>query len=260
MTSNPNPTSPIEEHAHDKGSDRNLTVAFVLPLMIALGITMFYPDVAESYEVDEGEPPILEVTSEVWWYLGLVSSQVIAVMVAVGYFWSDYVRQFPFRVSWLSVPVGIIGVFLWVVLTQLGLEDPILQMLGFDLSRPSFNPFVIQSMPVFLAFMSIRFLLLTLANPMAEELFVRGWLVRWVDDPDFEHIRLNQLSTLALISASLYGIVSHPGEAIAAFVWFGLVTLLMRHTGNLWDCFVAHAITNFLLGVYVIQFQQWQLW
>jgi hypothetical protein len=47
---------------------------------------------------------------------------------------------------------------------------------------------------------------------------------------------------------------------IAALVWFSLVSFLMVRTGKFWNCVLAHAITNGLLGIYVITFHQWQLW
>jgi membrane protease YdiL (CAAX protease family) len=52
----------------------------------------------------------------------------------------------------------------------------------------------------------------------------------------------------------------HPGELLAAFVWFSLVTWLMVRTKNIWDCVAAHAVTNLLLGIYVVTQHQWQLW
>jgi CAAX protease family protein len=52
----------------------------------------------------------------------------------------------------------------------------------------------------------------------------------------------------------------HPGELLAAFVWFSLVTWLMTRTRNIWDCVAAHAVTNLLLGIYVVTQHQWQLW
>jgi len=47
-------------------------------------------------------------------------------------------------------------------------------------------------------------------------------------------------------------VLSHPGEVFAAVAWFSLVTWLMVRTRNIWDCVVAHAVTNLLLGVYVV--------
>jgi hypothetical protein len=46
----------------------------------------------------------------------------------------------------------------------------------------------------------------------------------------------------------------------AAVVWFSLVTWLMIRTGNIWDCVAAHAVTNLLLGIYVLVSHDWHLW
>ena len=50
----------------------------------------------------------------------------------------------------------------------------------------------------------------------------------------------------------------HPGELFAAAVWFSMVTWLMLRTRNIWDCVAAHAVTNGLLGAYVITTGEWQ--
>jgi membrane protease YdiL (CAAX protease family) len=54
-------------------------------------------------------------------------------------------------------------------------------------------------------------------------------------------------------------VIYHP-EKLAALVWFSLVTWLMWRTRNIWDCVAAHAVTNLLLGIYVVTQHQWQLW
>jgi hypothetical protein len=46
---------------------------------------------------------------------------------------------------------------------------------------------------------------------------------------------------------------------LAALVWFSLVTLLMVRTRSMWDCVVAHAVTNLLLGIYVVYSGSWAL-
>jgi CAAX prenyl protease-like protein len=234
------------------------TLAFVSPLIAYMLIGMFYPDFVASYDSD-GEATI-GVTRETWVYLGLVGLQVIVAATLVCRFYKIYLRAFPIRASWLSLPAGIIGVVLWIGLCQVGWEGQVLSSLGMDFNRPSFNPWTIADLPVRVLFLVLRFTLLAILVPIVEELFLRGWLVRYIENPDFESVSLNQLGLLALFSASLYGVLTHPSEAIAAFCWFGMVTLLVRHTGNLWDAVIAHALTNLLLGIYVIYFQQWQLW
>jgi len=34
----------------------------------------------------------------------------------------------------------------------------------------------------------------------------------------------------------------------------------MVRTRNFWDCVAAHAVTNLLLGVYIVAAGQWTLW
>jgi hypothetical protein len=51
----------------------------------------------------------------------------------------------------------------------------------------------------------------------------------------------------------------HPQEALAAAVWFSAITWLMLRTRNIWDCVAAHAVTNLLLGLYVVVTGNWWL-
>lgn len=235
-------------------------VPFVLPLIVYLIITSFYPQFAESYvdEFDELDAGI--VTPETWKYLLMVGVQVVLASAIVLYFRKVYLEHFPFRVSPISVGVGVVGVVLWIGVCSLEIEPRLLGLLGFDFSRPSFNPNTIEDSGVRMLFLGLRFSLLVMVGPIVEELFLRGWLVRWVENPAFETVSLKGLSVGALLAASGYGVLTHPTEAIAAFLWFGLVTWLMNRTGSLWDCIVAHSVTNLLLGIYVLQTGAWHLW
>ena len=237
------------------------TTAYILPLIVFLIVATFYPNFAESYAADGlgGEPPS-GATRETQIYLAMVGIQVVIASALVFRFRNVYQQEFPFRVSWMAVPVGIVGVVLWILLTEIGVESALLGKLGVETSRPSFNPFTIDDATARGVFLVSRFPLLPILVPIVEELFLRGWLMRWIENPDFQAASLKQLGVTALLSASAYGVLTHPSEAIAAFVWFGWVTLLMRWTGNLWDCVVAHGVTNLLLGVYVVVYAQWHLW
>ncbi len=226
---------------------------FVLPLVIFLMIASRYPDFASEEEPDT-------ILRSAQWYLGMIALQVVLAVGALVYFRKIYLQHFPFQVSLLSVAVGALGVVIWIGICSLQLEPKVLGLLGFDFSRPSFDPFTLQGSVVRAAFLCFRMLLLVVIVPLIEELFLRGWFVRWVEDPEWENLPLQGLSWKALLAASAYGVLTHPTEAIAAFVWFGLVSWLMNKTGSLWDCVVAHAVTNLLLGIYVLIFAQWYLW
>ncbi len=226
---------------------------FVLPLVLFLLIASRYPDFASE------EEPSAKLIST-YWYVGMIALQLVMAVCLLLYFRKIYLTRFPFRISSLSVVVGAIGVLIWIGICSLQLEPRVLGFFGFDFSRPSFDPFTLQDSMAQTAFLFVRVLLLVVIVPLIEELFLRGWFVRWVEDPEWENLSLQGLSWRALLAASAYGVLTHPAEAIAAFVWFGVVSWLMNKTGSLWDCVVAHAVTNLLLGVYVLIFAQWHLW
>ena len=240
----------------DTQARSNSPLPFILPFIAFMVIASRYPDLAGSYEdnLDAG------VTPETWSYLIMIGLQVVVAAGLLGYFHKIYLQHFPFRVSPISIVVGMVGIVLWVLLCDLGIEAAFWNIIGFDVSRPSFNPFTIADNSVLWTFLILRFSLLALIVPLIEELLVRGWFVRWFHDPSWENIKLSGLPLKALLAVSVYGVLAHPGEAIAAFVWFGLISWLMNRTGNLWDCVVAHAVTNLLLGIYVVWFSQWHLW
>jgi membrane protease YdiL (CAAX protease family) len=47
---------------------------------------------------------------------------------------------------------------------------------------------------------------------------------------------------------------------LAAIVWFSMVTWLYTRTHSIWDCVLAHATTNLLLGLYIVNTGAWELW
>ena len=53
---------------------------------------------------------------------------------------------------------------------------------------------------------------------------------------------------------------AHP-EILAALVWGAAVSALLYRTKNLWACIAAHAVTNALLGLYIlVDGAAWRLW
>ncbi len=183
------------------------------------------------------------------------------IFVAAGY------RKFPFRISWLAIVVGVVGVVLWVGICQLHLERRALELIGLDQmlglgERPAFNPLAeLADTPVWAyTFLGIRFIGLAFVVPIIEEFFLRGFIMRWAVREEWWDVPFGQVTLLAAILGTAVPMLMHPGELLAAFVWFSLVTWLMMRTRNIWDCVAAHAVTNLLLGIYVVTQHQWQLW
>ena len=234
------------------------TIAFVGPFVIFLVLVQFYPSFCEHQQLSRDT--LAPSTTQ---YIWMLVTQIAIAVSLLFYFRDFYLKHFPIKFSSLGVVVGVVGIFVWVGLCHLELEKSLLAMIGITPgpTRPAFNPF--EHLPNTAwqrLFLIPRFTVLALIVPLVEEIFLRGWLVRYVEDLDWESVRLSNLGWTALIAPTIYGVATHPGEVLAAIAWFSLVTWLMTKTKNLWDCVVAHAVTNLLLGIYVICFQQWHLW
>jgi CAAX protease family protein len=188
------------------------------------------------------------------------SAAIAVTVLSMAVTWRGYLRA-PFSVSALSVAVGIVGVVVWIGLWMLDREFLGLGSLV-GIEREGFNPFeALGATPVWMwAFLSVRFLGLVVIVPVIEELFVRGFLMRYVDSTKWETLPLGHATRMSVGAVVIYAVLSHPGEALAAVVWFSLVTWLYVRTRSIWDCVVAHAVTNLLLGLYVIGTGTWELW
>ena len=113
-----------------------------------------------------------------------------------------------FRISWLSIVIGAVGIVVWVGLSYLDAHylrlGPRLGNIG---EREAFNPFeVLKDYPTWMyQFLAIRFFGLVVVVPIVEEFFLRGFLMRYIDDPDWDEIPLGFAGTPALL-----GIVATP--------------------------------------------------
>ena len=212
-------------------------------------------------EVDLGE----EETIAYRYYPAIYTLKIALTLLAMVLVWPGY-RTFRWHVSPWSVVVGIVGVGLWVGLCQLRLEVRLLRPLGLagfleHGQRSAFNPLVeLRAMPLWaMTFLAIRLLGLAVVVPVIEEFFLRGFLMRYVISLRWWEWPFGKVTPQAVLVGTGMPMLMHPGELLAACVWFSLVTWLMVRTRNIWDCVVAHATTNLLLGIYVISSGQWQL-
>ncbi len=168
----------------------------------------------------------------------------------------------PFSVSWLSVVVGVAGIVVWIGLWWLDKNVLGLAAMMGSGAREAFNPLEeLASTPDWKnQFMVIRFFGLVCVVPIIEEFFLRGFLMRYIEHPDWDRIPLGFATKLSIIGVAIYAVFSHTFEPLAAIVWFSMVTWLYLKTKSIWDCVVAHSITNLLLGIYVVMTGTWALW
>jgi uncharacterized protein len=192
-----------------------------------------------------------------WVYAARIALTVASIVIV----WPGY-RKFPLRLSWTAVVAGMVGGPLWIALAAPGWERshvwPLLQNIGLGFltggDRSGFNPFNPDtglSAAAAWTFLAVRFFGLVAVVPLIEEFFLRGFVMRFVMERDWWDVPFGKVNGLAIAAGTILPVLSHP-EWIAAAVWFSMITWLMVRTRNIWDCVAAHAITNLILGVYVV--------
>jgi uncharacterized protein len=186
-----------------------------------------------------------------------------------------YVREMRWSMSWDAVLAGVIVFGIWVgldgiyptldtVLRQI--VCPVAKHLGFEqwcASTPSppkpWNPHAVFSPTMAWAMVLVRLAGSTLVVPPLEEAFYRSFLYRYLTRPDFQAVPLSQFRRGPfLITAAIFGLAHVewlPG-ILCGIVYQGLV---LRHS-RLGDAMTAHAITNGLLGLWIISRGDWHFW
>jgi uncharacterized protein len=96
--------------------------------------------------------------------------------------------------------------------------------------------------------------------PVVEELFWRGWLMRYLINADFEKIRLGAYTALSFwATAALFASEHGSYWEVGLLAGIGFNYWMIR-TRSLGDCILAHAVTNACLAAYVIGGEKWQYW
>jgi hypothetical protein len=195
----------------------------------------------------------------------IYSAKIGLTVLAMLCVWPGY-RQIPFQFSPLAWLVGLLGGAVWVGLCRLNLEQQIFAKAPFEAlrslgARPAYNPLdQLKDQPGWAyGFLAIRFVGLVLIVPIIEEFFLRGFVMRYVISPEWWEVGFDRFHKPALVIVTLYGVVTHPQEALAAAIWFTAISWLMLRTKSLWACVQAHAVTNLVVGVYVLASGDWRL-
>ena len=194
-------------------------------------------------------------------------------LLGAGLVWLVYplVAEMRWVLSWEAVVVGV-GVFvLWVGLDafypHLDALGPVADSVGLGFLAPSgerkppWNPHLFFGAGSAMAwgFALVRWLGSTLVVPPLEETFYRSFLYRYVAQQDFLALPLSALRwTPFLLTSAVFGLAHNEWLAgiLCGMVYQGLVL----RKGRLGDAITAHAITNGLLGLWVMGRGQWHFW
>ena len=115
--------------------------------------------------------------------------------------------------------------------------------------------------PLFLAVVGLRFLRCVVVVPLLEEIFWRGFLLRELIHPDFTKVPFGSFSWASFSIVTVGFCLEHsPADWPAALLTGALYNLVAYRTRSLAACVLAHAVTNLILGIYVMETKQWGFW
>ncbi len=107
----------------------------------------------------------------------------------------------------------------------------------------------------------LRFIRLVVVVPLLEEVFWRGFLLRYLVKEDFVTVPLGTFTWLSFGATAVGFMLEHTRlDWPAALVTGVLYNLVAVRTRSLPACIMAHAVTNLLLGFYIMQSHQWGFW
>lgn len=186
------------------------------------------------------------------WIYGLT---VLLVGGLMTWFWGEYGELYrqnlpTLKETALAVVVGVAVFLVWIHFDT--------KPFRVGEATASFVPFDAQGQlqwPLAI----VRWTGAALLVPVMEELFWRSFLMRWIDRAQFETLPPHQVTMKAVVLSTFVFTLAHTLWLAAIIAGLAYAGLFVR-TGKLWVPVISHAVTNGVLGVWVVMTGNWGFW
>ncbi|MBA3272456.1 MAG: CAAX prenyl protease-related protein [Chthoniobacterales bacterium] len=224
------------------GSDRQSLAAFTLPMFVFLGglaLVTLLKNAGGAFWLNAPE------------YL-VYPLQTLACGVVLIWFRHDYAFGTP-RALIMTFAIAIAVFVLWIAPQA---------FLGFAPRTDGFNPDVFAAQPqLYWPTVVMRFLRLVVVVPIVEEVFWRGFLLRYLINERFARVPIGTFSWFSFLAVTVgFMLVHSTADWPAAAITGALYNLVAYKAKSLTSCILAHAATNLLLGLWIMQTRQWGFW
>lgn len=183
-----------------------------------------------------------------WFYL-------VKTLVGAWLIWEmrPFVTEMRWAISWEAIAVGILVCVMWVGL------DPYYR--HFYKTGATGNPGDTFGQYSAMArfFIAVHIIGMTLVVPPLEEVFYRSFIYRYLARQNFLSVPLNQFLPYPFFATAIVFGLSH-NEWLAGILCGMAYQWLVLRKNRLGDAMTAHAITNFLLGVWIVWQGAWHFW
>jgi CAAX prenyl protease-like protein len=158
--------------------------------------------------------------------------------------------------SWEGVAIGVAVFAIWVGLDPFYPKNEVLMKVG----KP-WNPFKEfgEGSALGWFFVAVRTFGSAIVVPPIEEAFYRSFLYRWFVRTKFTELPLKHWHALSfVVTAIIFGMVHY--QWLAGILCAMSYQWLAKRRDRLGDAMLAHGITNFLLGIWVVWKDAWIFW
>jgi uncharacterized protein len=165
-----------------------------------------------------------------------------------------FVQEMRWKISWEAVVVGIAIFLLWV-----GLDGHYPRIADPGAGANPFQQFGAGAAMGWI-YVGVHIAGMTIIVPPVEEIFYRSFLYRYFVKLDFRAMPLGQFHALSfVVTAAIFGLM-HPDRWLAGILCGLAYQWLVIRKNRLGDAMTAHAITNFLLGTWIVWRGAWTFW
>jgi CAAX prenyl protease-like protein len=194
---------------------------------------------------------------QAWWIVAaprywIFPMQTVVCAAVLARYWREY-EWGRARQLFFTLGIAVLTFILWIA-PQEWLHQP-RRVEGFDPWFFGNNGFV-----TFLS-IAVRFVRLVVVVPLLEEIFWRGFLLRYLIHPDFMRVPFGSFHWRSFCAVAVLFAIAHWGpDFFPALITGALFNLVAHRTRSLVCCVITHAVTNLLLGIYILQTRQWGFW
>ena len=236
---------------------------------VPLIVFVLFTSLPGWFRIENAELPWYRQGPEHWIY-------PVQTLVCLGLllFWRHHYVIRPWRGLGLAILLGVAGIAVWIAPGyihflyggQMTAWPGWWEWLGWSDRYEGFDPGLLMDHPAGqAASVMMRFVRMVFIVPFVEELFWRGFLMRYVVAEkrgiDWRLIPFGTHHWMSFWVTTLgVTLIHHTADWPAAFVWGALMYWLAVRTRSLGSCLVMHAVGNLILGIYVLQTQQWGFW
>ncbi len=182
-------------------------------------------------------------------YLALYTLQILIVGYVLFAYRKKYRSEITPSFSILPIIAGVAVFLIWI-----GLEGHFPQ-----LGESKINRFNLENKYMLGYLLTIRLIGSSFVVPLMEELFWRSFCLRYFISNEFKKVPIGQFTWVSFAITSIAFGFEHyrwlPG-ILAGIIYAGV----LYKRKNLFDPIIAHTVTNFLLGWYVISTENYGYW